>query len=71
MNEPSNSADAITALRVAKSELTSGDTSGKVYMRLSPGSVSFLTKRSVVEARVSKMIQQEIAKDPAHKKSSS
>jgi len=39
-----------------------------VYMRLSPGSVAFLTKRSVVEARVSKMIQQEVAKNPVVKR---
>ena len=57
----------ISTLRVAQSELSSGDTSGKVYMRLSTGSVAFLTKRSVVQARVDKMIQQEIAKHPVQK----
>jgi len=62
------SEEKLTALRVAQAELISGDTTGKVYMRLSPGSVAFLTKRSVVEARVSKMIQQEVAKNPVVKR---
>lgn len=57
----------ITTLRVTKSELTNGDTSGKVYMRLSKGSVAFLTKRSVVEARINKMIQQEVMKNPVQR----
>ena len=60
-------AENIATLRVAQAELSSGDTSGKVYMRLSPGSVAFLTKRSVVQARVDKMIQQEIMKHPVNK----
>ena len=59
-----NNADTLPKLRVAKSELASGDTTGKVYMRLSEGSVAFLTKRTVAEARVCKMIQQQIAKNP-------
>lgn len=60
--------DTISTLRVTKSELTSGDTAGKVYMRLSAGSVAFLTKRTVVEARVSKMIEQEINRNPSNAK---
>ena len=59
--------DTLTGLRVAKAELTSGDTTGKVYMRLSEGSVAFLTKRPVVEARVKKMIEFEVAKGPGQR----
>jgi hypothetical protein len=59
--------DTITTLRVAQAELTEGDTTGKVYMRLSKGAVAFLTKRSVVEARVQKMIEIETIKDPNSK----
>ena len=63
-DDPSTS---ISTLRVAKAELTSGDTSGKVFMRLSEGSVAFLAKRAVAEARVDKMIQREIARQPVEK----
>ena len=66
-SDMTNPEEKITTLRVAQAELSSGDTSGNVYMRLSPGSVAFLTNRSVVEARVDKMIQQEIAKHPVQK----
>jgi hypothetical protein len=38
--------DEIAALRVAQSELSSGNTSGNVYIRLSEGAVAFLTTRS-------------------------
>jgi hypothetical protein len=43
-------------LRVAKQELMSADTTGQVYFRLSKGAVSFLTERSVVAARVDRLI---------------
>jgi hypothetical protein len=64
MENKAATAKNISTLRVAKAELTSGDTSGKVYMMLSEGGVAFLTKRSVAEARVDKMIQQEVARQP-------
>lgn len=51
-------------LRVAKTELSSGNSSGQTFLRYSPGSVAFLTDRSVVEARISRLLQKEIAAQP-------
>jgi hypothetical protein len=67
MTKSTSSPSDISTLRVAQAELISGDTSGKVYVRLSEGAVAFLTKRPVAEARVKKMIQQEISKQPVGK----
>jgi hypothetical protein len=53
----------LSALRVAQAELMSGDTSGKVYVRLSPGSVAFLTERSKVEEKVSIQLRQAVLQD--------
>jgi hypothetical protein len=62
-NDPSPSDNLswdISTLRVAQSELLGGDTSGKVYMRLSPGSVAFLKDRSEVKQRLSGQIRQAV-----------
>lgn len=50
----------ISALRVAQGELISGDTSGKVYMRLSPGSVAFLTDRPQAQEKVASQLRQAV-----------
>jgi hypothetical protein len=45
--------EAVTELRVAQSELVSGDKSGKVFVRLSEGAVAFLTDRPKAQEQVS------------------
>jgi hypothetical protein len=50
-------------LRVAQSELVSGDTSGKVFMRLSPGSVAFLTDRDKAKQKLASQIRQTVLQD--------
>jgi hypothetical protein len=52
--------DRISELRVAQTELVSGDTTGKVYMRLSDGAVGFLIDRSKAKAEIATRLRQEI-----------
>jgi hypothetical protein len=54
---PSND---ITTLRVAQSELVSGNTSGKVYVRLSEGGVAFLTPRDEAESQIAAQLRCEL-----------
>jgi len=54
----------VEQLRVADQELSSGNTRGEVYVRLSPGSVAFLTDRPVAQARVSRQLRQAVDSDP-------
>ncbi len=56
---------SLAELRVSQQELHSGAQTGKVYMQHSPGAVAFLTERQVAEARVSRMLRNEIDKDEA------
>lgn len=60
--QPKSSSD-LSALRVAQAELISGDTSGKVYMRLSPGSVAFLTDRSKAKEKVAIQLREAVLED--------
>lgn len=48
----------LEALRVAQAELSSGDTSGKVFLQPSPGAALFLTDRAVAKERVASEIRQ-------------
>ena len=48
----------ITELRVAQSELVSGDTNGKVFLQMSKGAVGLLVDRSVAHAQVSTDLRQ-------------
>jgi len=50
-------------LRVAQSELVSGNTSGKVFIRLSEGAVGHLTDRKKALAQVSSMLRDEIIRE--------
>ncbi len=56
---------SVAELRVSQQELRSGAQSGKVYMQHSPGAVAFLTERHVADARVSRMLRNELDKDEA------
>ena len=47
----------LEALRVAQAELSSGDTSGKVFVQLSPGSAMFLKDRSEAKEKVASEIR--------------
>ena len=53
----------LTELRVSQQELQSGAQTGNVYVQYSPGAVAFLTERHVAEARLSRMMRNEIDKD--------
>ena len=53
----------LEALRVAQSELVSGNTDGRVYMRASPGAALFLTDRTVAIQKVSEQIKGTIKAD--------
>lgn len=55
-----SSSPDIGTLRVAQSELISGNTGGKVYIRLSEGSVAFLTPRDVAQSQVNAQLRQEL-----------
>jgi hypothetical protein len=59
--------DEIGPLRVAQSELVSGDTSGKVFLRASPGAVAFLTDRSQAQAQISSQLRLALLKDTPQK----
>ena len=58
----------IAPLRVAQSELVSGDTTGKVYMRLTPGSVAFLKDRPKVQEKLSAQIRQAVLDESTESK---
>ena len=60
------SSSLIPTLRVAQSELVSGDTGGKVFMRLSEGGVAFLTDRSKAQEQVSSQLRQAILADDSN-----
>jgi hypothetical protein len=51
---------SIAELRVAQSELVSGDTTGKVYVRLSEGAVGYLTDRAKVKADIATSLRQKL-----------
>mmetsp|Transcript_27868 Transcript_27868/g.46090 ORF Transcript_27868/g.46090 Transcript_27868/m.46090 type:complete len:87 (+) Transcript_27868:177-437(+) len=53
----------LTEFRVAQAELVSGNTTGKVYVRLSDGAAAYLTDRPKAKAHVSNMLRREILKD--------
>ena len=55
-------------LRVADAELQSGKTSGRTFLQYSPGAVAFLTDRPVVQARVSRLIQEQVTAPPIESK---
>jgi hypothetical protein len=50
---PTSGDDLITQLRVAQAELISGDTSGRVFCRLSPGAVAIQMDRTKLQDQVS------------------
>lgn len=52
MNRQQQIEQRLQELSVAKSELTSGDTSGLVYIRQSPGAVFIVTPRADVFKKV-------------------
>jgi hypothetical protein len=54
----------IETLRVADQELLSGNTSGRVFVRLSPGAAPILTERTTAQARVSRQLRAAVDKDP-------
>jgi len=58
----------IAPLRVAQSELVSGDTTGRVYMRLNPGSVAFLKDRPKVQEKLSAQIRQALSDEAIESK---
>ena len=60
----------IAALRVAQSELVSGDTTGKVYMRLASSSVAFLKDRPKVQEKLSAQIRQAVLEEATESKKS-
>ena len=67
-----DSESRVTALRVAQSELSSGNTSGKVFMRLSSGSVAFPVERQVAEKTVANELHQALlAVEPPKSRSTS
>ena len=55
----------LQALRVAQSELCSGDVSGNVYTQVSPGAAMFLTSREVAINDVTKRIRDIVQAQPA------
>jgi hypothetical protein len=55
----------IETLRVADQELLSGNTAGRVFVRLSPGAAPILMERPVAQARVSRQLRAAIDADPA------
>jgi hypothetical protein len=61
-NNNNNNNEDITVLRVAQSELVSGNTTGKVYMRLSHGSAPLLTSRPKVQTVVSSKLREQLLK---------
>lgn len=48
----------LEALRVAQAELSSGDTTGKVFIQASPGAAMFLTDREAAKKKVAAEIRQ-------------
>jgi len=70
-SQNSDSKPDISTLRVAQSELVSGNTAGTVYMRLSPGSVAFPQDRSSVQKKLSTQIRQAILDESASPSGSS
>jgi hypothetical protein len=55
----------ISELRVAQAELVSGNTQGRVFMRLSPGAVAFVTDRKVAEERVASDLRKSLLEEEA------
>ena len=55
----------ISELRVAQSELVSGNTSGKVFVRLSEGAVAFLTDRPKAQEQVSTKLRNALLQEGA------
>ena len=68
-NEKGSNDSLVNTLRVAKAELTSGNISGKVFYRLSEGSVAFRAERPTVVAKVSEELRQALMENsPAEPK---
>lgn len=59
-----SSTSNLDALRVAQTELVSGDTSGQVFLQLSPGAAMFRTDRTVAQGVVASKIQESVAAEP-------
>lgn len=55
--------DKISTLRVAQSELVSGDTTGQVFRRLSPGAVAFAVDRKETQAKFSSQLRQAVLQE--------
>jgi hypothetical protein len=58
-----DSSSSVTELRVAQSELISGDKSGKVFVRLSEGAVAFLTERPKAQEQVSTKLRRAVLQE--------
>jgi hypothetical protein len=58
-----DSSSSVTELRVAQSELVSGDKSGKVFMRLSKGAVAFRTERPKAQEQVSTKLRRAVLQE--------
>lgn len=55
-----NDQSKLELLRVARHELSSGNTTGSVFIRLSSGAVAFPIDRSTCQARVDRIIVQTV-----------
>lgn len=53
----------INELRVAQAELTSGNTEGKVFVRLSSGAVGFRIERQEAQERVTKELRKTLLEE--------
>ena len=60
---PARSESKIRELRVAQTELRSGNKTGKVFARVSEGAVAFCVPRSEAEAVVSSLLRKELLKE--------
>lgn len=59
-----SSSSGIQVLRVSDRELGSGDTTGRVWLQLSRGSVAWPMDRTVAQARVSRKLLAAIEEQP-------
>jgi hypothetical protein len=64
-SKSNNPTTDIETLRVADQELLSGNTAGRVFVRLSPGAAAILTERPTAQARVSRQLRAAVDADPA------
>mmetsp|Transcript_1803 Transcript_1803/g.2418 ORF Transcript_1803/g.2418 Transcript_1803/m.2418 type:complete len:91 (-) Transcript_1803:90-362(-) len=68
LEEEKNQSLLLEVLRVSQSELVSGNTRGRVYTRLSPGSAPLLTDRVVAIGRVTEQIRTAVLRSSAGNK---